>query len=180
MKCTVCILFIINLAFGVSVEKWQESEDGSRFYIEAATKYNWFEALSECARKNMSLIAIDTSEKHQQIDNLLKRLYTSSPSFWIGGHDNAVHLRFEWISTGEPFAFTNWGPKQPATKDKNEHCLLMWSDFKWHDYYCHYKVGYICEENQLVKNVYHVRKFNQNGTYIGGGKNYFFYFHNGN
>ncbi|XP_065361462.1 lectin subunit alpha-like [Calliphora vicina] len=155
MKCTVCILFIINLAFAVPVEKWQESEDGSKFYIEADTKYNWFEALSECARKNMSLIAIDTSAKHQQIDNLLKRFYNSSPSFWIGGHDNALHLRYEWISTGQPLSFTNWGPGQPADKLKDEHCLLIWSDFQWHDNSCNNKHGFICEENQLVKYVCH-------------------------
>lgn len=39
-------------------------------------KFNWFEAWSDCARKNMSLIAIDTLAKHEQIDHLLKRLYS--------------------------------------------------------------------------------------------------------
>ncbi|XP_037813366.1 lectin subunit alpha-like [Lucilia sericata] len=151
MKSIVYILILINAVSSVPEQKWRESEDGSKFYIEVTKKVNFFEAWSDCARKNMSLIAIDSYAKHQQIDGLLRRLYTSCPSVWIGGHDNAVHLRFEWMSTGEPFSFTNWGPGQPADTAKDEHCLLIWTDFQWHDYPCTGKLGYICEEIQWLR-----------------------------
>lgn len=34
--------------------------------------------MHDCARRNMSLIAIDTFAKHQQIDGLLRRLYSKN------------------------------------------------------------------------------------------------------
>ncbi|XP_037813364.1 lectin subunit alpha-like [Lucilia sericata] len=179
MKCVVVyILFLINLVYCVPEQKWRESEDGSKFYIEPAGKYNWYEAWSDCARKNMSLIAIDTYAKHQQIDNLLKRLYNSCPPVWIAGHDNAVHLRFEWASTGQPFSFTNWGANQPADTTKNEPCILMWTDFQWHDYPCTNKLGYICEEHPLVKNGCN-KPLLTNAQDMSDLKNILFYFRNG-
>lgn len=100
------------------------------------------------------------------------------PPIWISGHDNAVHLRFEWATTGETFTFTNWGPSQPADTTKNEHCILMWTDFQWHDYPCTNKLGYICEENHLVKNSCH-KPWITNPKDMNDLKNVLFYFNNG-
>lgn len=147
----------------------------------------------------MTLIAIDSYAKHQQIDNLLKRLYSkyfigleencqknmvclsvsaSCPPVWISGNDNAVHLRYEWASTGEPFSFTNWGPNQPADAAKDEHCILMWKDFQWHDYPCTNKLGYICEENHLMKGRCQ-KPWSNRANDINELKNLLFYFNNG-
>ncbi|KAM7356635.1 lectin subunit alpha-like isoform 2-T2 [Cochliomyia hominivorax] len=152
MKGAVCTLILIHLVACMPQQKWHQSNDGSKFYIETTKMYNWFEAISECARKNMSLIAIDTFEKHQQIDSLLRRLYDKFNDVWIGGHENALAYRYEWITTGETFTFTNWGPGQPNESEYGKHCFLMSSDFQWYDQNCtSNKIGFICEEHPLVK-----------------------------
>ncbi|KAM7356254.1 lectin subunit alpha-like [Cochliomyia hominivorax] len=179
MKSVVYTLILIKLAASIPQQKWRESDDGSKFYIETSQKFNWFEALSECARKNMSLIAIDTFAKHQQIDSLLRRLYDKCPPLWISGHDNAVEYRHEWMSTGETFTFTNWGPNQPANTKDGEHCFLFWHDFQWHDGNCSTaKLGFICEENSLAK-----RLCENNRIYgtkeVNDLKNILLYFKNG-
>uniref|UniRef100_A0A1I8P8Q4 C-type lectin domain-containing protein n=1 Tax=Stomoxys calcitrans TaxID=35570 RepID=A0A1I8P8Q4_STOCA len=139
-------------ALTVAVNKWHNSEDGSLFYIDTEAKYNWFAAWNECARKNMSLIAIDTHYKHLQIDTLIRKLFAACPSFWLSGHDNAVDLRYEWALTGEVFTFTNWGPSQPDRLGNKEHCVLIWQNtWQWYDLSCDYKLGFICEENRYIK-----------------------------
>lgn len=36
MRSIVCILFLINLVISIPEQKWRESDDGSKFYIEPA------------------------------------------------------------------------------------------------------------------------------------------------
>ncbi|KNC28722.1 hypothetical protein FF38_09443 [Lucilia cuprina] len=146
------ILLIATLSGSVPMEKWHRSSDESLYYIETEPKYNWFEAWNECARKNMSLMAIDTFYKHTQIDTLLRRLFPTSPSFWLSGHDNAVDKRYEWATSGEVFSFTNWGPGQPDRLNNNEHCILIWQNtWQWYDLPCSHKLGFLCEENIFLK-----------------------------
>ncbi|XP_075150759.1 lectin subunit alpha-like [Haematobia irritans] len=152
----VIVAGISSMVSSVAVEKWHNSHDGSLFYIDTELKYNWFAAWNECARKNMSLIAIDSSYKHQQIDALIRKLFSSCPSFWIAGHDNAIDLRYEWATTGELFTFTNWGPSQPDRLGNREHCILIWQGtWEWFDLPCDHKLGFICEENRYIKEKSH-------------------------
>ncbi|XP_065357710.1 lectin subunit alpha-like [Calliphora vicina] len=152
MKQFISILVIITLAGSVQVEKWFKSADDSLYYIEAEAKYSWFEAWNECARKNMTLIAIDTEYKDFQIDALIRKLFVKCPSFWLAGHDNAVDMRYEWVTTGNVFSFTNWGPGQPDRLNNNEHCILIWQNtWQWYDLPCSHKLGFICEENEFLK-----------------------------
>uniref|UniRef100_A0A1I8Q715 C-type lectin domain-containing protein n=1 Tax=Stomoxys calcitrans TaxID=35570 RepID=A0A1I8Q715_STOCA len=132
-----------------AVQKWHKSADGSLFYIENERKFTWFGAWNECARKNMSLMAIDSYSKHVQIDTLIRKLYAAGPGLWIGGNDNDLTNRYEWSATGEIFSFTYWGPNQP--KRGVNHCILIWDDFKWHDWPCTNKLGFVCEENRFIK-----------------------------
>ncbi|XP_011293768.2 lectin subunit alpha [Musca domestica] len=148
----VLVVTLLSMATGIAVEKWHKSEDGSLFYIDTEAKYNWHGAWNECARKNMSLIAIDSRYKHLQIDTLIKKLFAACPSFWIAGHDNAIDLRYEWATSGEIFSFTNWGPGQPDRLNNNEHCILIWQNtWQWYDLPCGHKLGFICEENRYIK-----------------------------
>uniref|UniRef100_A0A1I8PYS7 C-type lectin domain-containing protein n=1 Tax=Stomoxys calcitrans TaxID=35570 RepID=A0A1I8PYS7_STOCA len=155
MKQIAYVLIFMALAAmasSMAIQKWRNSEDGSLFYIDTEAKYNWYGAWNECVRKNMSLIAIDSYYKHQQIDSLLRKLFPTCPSFWIGGHDNAIDLRYEWASTGEVFTFTNWGTSQPDRSGNKEHCILIWQNtWEWYDLPCEHKLGFICEENRYIK-----------------------------
>uniref|UniRef100_A0A1I8PDE6 C-type lectin domain-containing protein n=1 Tax=Stomoxys calcitrans TaxID=35570 RepID=A0A1I8PDE6_STOCA len=143
----VCSL--IALVSAQAVQKWHKSEDGSLYYIENERKFTWFGAWNECARKNMSLIAIDSYSKHVQIDSLIRKLYGTGPGLWIGGSDNDLTDRYEWHATGEIFTLTLWGPGQPKRGDN--HCILIWEDFKWYDGLCTLKLGFVCEENRFLK-----------------------------
>ncbi|XP_005186597.1 lectin subunit alpha [Musca domestica] len=152
MKCIAILVLLTPLVTGAVIKKWHKSDDGSLYYVENEQKFNWFEALHECARKNMSLIAIDRYDRHFQIDTLIRSLFPTSPPFWIAGHDMAVDTRYQWATTGEIFTFTNWGQGQPGRSNNNEHCILIWTTWDWHDLPCtSSKLGFICEENRLLK-----------------------------
>ncbi|XP_075150758.1 lectin subunit alpha-like [Haematobia irritans] len=139
----------VSVVFGQAIEKWHRSQDGSLFYIENERKFTWFGSWNECARKNMTLVAIDSYAKHMQLDSLIRKLYATGPGVWIGANDNDVTDRYEWYATGEIFTFTYWGPAQP--KRGVNHCILIWDDFKWHDWPCTNKLGFVCEENRFIK-----------------------------
>ncbi|TMW41566.1 hypothetical protein DOY81_013355, partial [Sarcophaga bullata] len=149
MKSAVCVLLLINVVFSVPEQKWRESEDGSKFFIETDKKYTWFQAWNNCARKNMSLIAIDTYEKHQQFDKLLRKYYNKLTYIWIGGHNYDNSLQYQWASTGEVFTFTNWHPNEPDARQNT--CVRLDVDYQWYNSDCFNKFGYICEENQANK-----------------------------
>uniref|UniRef100_A0A1I8PWF5 C-type lectin domain-containing protein n=1 Tax=Stomoxys calcitrans TaxID=35570 RepID=A0A1I8PWF5_STOCA len=150
MKLLVLVLgSLIAWVSAQAVQKWQKSEDGSLYYIENERKFTWFGSWNECARKNMSLVAIDSYKKHMQVDSLLRKLYGTGPGLWIGGNDNDLTDRYEWYATGEIFTLTYWGPAQP--KRGVNHCILIWEDFKWHDWPCTNKLGFVCEENRFLK-----------------------------
>ncbi|TMW43535.1 hypothetical protein DOY81_011385, partial [Sarcophaga bullata] len=149
MKSVACVLLLINVVFCNVVVKWRESEDGSKFYIETATKYTWFQAWNTCARKSASLLAIDTYEKYVQIGNLLRRNYDQLPDVWIGGHNYEDSSQYQWASTGEALTFTNWYSNNPGSA--KDHCIRMYTDFQWRNSNCTNKFGYICEDNETAK-----------------------------
>ncbi|XP_075150763.1 lectin subunit alpha-like [Haematobia irritans] len=176
MKLLLILCAIISLTNCAVVKKWHKSDNGDLYYIENESKYNWFEAWNECARKNMSLLAIDRYERHYQIDILIKGLFPTCPSFWIAGTDNAVDGRYEWATTGEVFTFTNWGSGQPG-RTAGEHCILIWTTWDWHDLPCTHKLGFICEENRFLKGKCHGK---ESDDYNGFAKTFIWRNYNGN
>ncbi|XP_013113412.1 lectin subunit alpha [Stomoxys calcitrans] len=176
MKSVIILSTLVYIASATVVRKWHRSDNGALYFIEPEQKFNWFEAWNECARKNMSLIAIDRYEGHYQIDSLIRKLFTTCPSFWLAGNDNAVDGRYEWATTGEIFTFTNWGSGQPG-RTTGEHCILLWTTWDWHDLTCTHKLGFICEENRAVKEKC---KGKDSDDYMGFGKTFIWRNYNGN
>ncbi|XP_005176182.2 lectin subunit alpha-like [Musca domestica] len=134
----------------IPVEKWFQLEGGNQtVFIEREYKYNWFQARNECLQKNMTLIAIDSSEKSALLTSLLKRVFEKPHNLWIGGDDLGQQDVFVWSSTGKRFEFTNWSKGNPSHNHGLEHCVNLWehSDFEWNDAPCSESKGFICEEN---------------------------------
>ena len=97
------VFFAIVLLFGLarSSPDWAETENGHKYLIESKyevnivvtiqnikskeilnqnlfpyfVQYTWFEALHECSKRNMSLVALDTAEKNFDMTKLLKNRF---------------------------------------------------------------------------------------------------------
>ncbi|XP_059224272.1 lectin subunit alpha [Stomoxys calcitrans] len=151
-KWVVILLAIIKVTKGTPHDKWQKVDEAGKIFIEQEQKFTWFEANNECAIRNMTLIAVDTFEKNQVIDSLLRKKFPVSPNLWIGGSDLGQEGKFIWSSTGKSFEFTNWQHQQPDNSKNDEHCVhyRINSDFEWNDAQCWGKMGFICEENRFL------------------------------
>ncbi|XP_075159347.1 lectin subunit alpha-like [Haematobia irritans] len=150
------VIFLITLAYplieATPYDKWHTIQEFGKIFIEQEEKYTWFEAGIECAIRNMTLITVDTVERNQAVDALLRKKFQNIPNLWIGGSDLGEEGKFVWSSTGKPFEFTNWQSQQPDNNKNDEHCVhyRRTSDFEWNDAQCWEKFGFICEENHFL------------------------------
>ncbi|XP_065364072.1 lectin subunit alpha-like [Calliphora vicina] len=152
LKRILFLAIIIEIANSIPVDKWQKSEDLPTFFINTENKYNWHEAWNECASRNMSLVAVDTIEKHTALQTVLRKKFAKAPNLWLGGHDLGESGKYIWSSTGKQFDFSNWSNGNPDNYKGLENCAHIWdqTDFEWNDGSCKSKIGYICEENRFV------------------------------
>ena len=130
------------------------------------------EALHECAKRNLSLVSVDSYEKNNEFVKLLQRrfgkyvykrdleiCYVVSFStlgggrdLWIGGSVSTSEnneRKFVWASHGKTFDFTHWQDGEPNNLGGDQPCVHTWSisnDFRWADGQYYLKYGYICEE----------------------------------
>ncbi|KAM7348125.1 lectin subunit alpha-like [Cochliomyia hominivorax] len=152
LKRLLLVSILIEIAYCVPVNKWHKTEDLPTFFINTENKFNWFEAWNECAARIMSLIAVDTLEKHKALDEVLRKKFTKPPNLYLGGNDLGESGKYIWYSTGKPFDFSNWSSGNPDNYKGVENCAHIWdqTDFEWNDTTCKSKMGYICEENRFV------------------------------
>lgn len=68
--------------------------------------------------------------------------------FWTGGNDIDVEGQWRWVTSGNPFTFTDWGPGEPNDTGGNEDCMLLLSNtgYTWNDLPCSTNSLYICEK----------------------------------
>uniref|UniRef100_A0A1I8PKR8 C-type lectin domain-containing protein n=1 Tax=Stomoxys calcitrans TaxID=35570 RepID=A0A1I8PKR8_STOCA len=141
------IIFILTF-YKVNGHNWHTTEDDNKFYIETEMKYNWFEAFAECNRLKMSLMAVDSKHKQELLKEVTESI-ADEPKLWLGGHDNAVSRRFEWISTGETFRYSNWHKNEPNNNAEN--CVMTFDrTLQWNDAPCSTKLGFVCEANPML------------------------------
>ncbi|XP_073822440.1 uncharacterized protein [Musca autumnalis] len=118
------------------------------FYIERSENVTWFAASNNCLNRGMVLVAIDSSEKHQQLETIKDDLHERS---WTGGL-RTTNDQFRWIFKGQSFNYTNWSKKQPDNDKNIEDCVEVLShEMTWNDLNCNTLLGYICEEIPAVK-----------------------------
>uniref|UniRef100_A0A1I8Q0F5 C-type lectin domain-containing protein n=1 Tax=Stomoxys calcitrans TaxID=35570 RepID=A0A1I8Q0F5_STOCA len=156
LKLSLLTLVALQVTSAVPYDKCDkpekdELEEYGNVFIEHEQKYNWFEAWNECAMRNMTLMAIDTTERHGVMNSMLRKRFTKCPNLWIGGNDLGEEGKFVWSPTGRPFEFSNWQKGQPDNYKSNENCVHYYdiTDFEWNDAACSLKMGFICEENRF-------------------------------
>lgn len=195
-KISFSVLLLISLQLYVcGVPQWAVTESGKKYLIEDKYqvlrhtisrfsyitiefyfKYTWLEALHECAKRNLSLVSLDSYEKNQEFVKLMQKRFGKNicirakkvcvhnsrvilgggRDLWIGGSvstsDNNER-KFVWASHGKTFDFSHWQEGEPNNLDGNQPCVHTWSisnDFRWADGQYYLKYGYICEETALL------------------------------
>ncbi|XP_013112297.2 lectin subunit alpha [Stomoxys calcitrans] len=130
------------------------ADDGTKFLIEMESKYNWFEALHECGRRNYQLVEVHDGDKHNTLLKTLNTFLGKSTNLWLGANDQFSGDRdlkrpFYWASSGKRMTFSHWCKDNPNNDDGEEHCVHTWEDvenFGWNDNTCTSKMGFVCEE----------------------------------
>ncbi|XP_073822447.1 uncharacterized protein isoform X2 [Musca autumnalis] len=146
IRTTILWATLAGFFCAVASSGFVKTQDGDTFYIETSAKFTWYEALSDCVRLKMTLVAIYSPEKSQKLANLG---YVDSVRVWIGGHDLTNGRQFQWISNSHIFDYTNWNKGEP--NNRNEHCVEMfYPSMLWNDAPCDHRRGFICEEIPAV------------------------------
>ncbi|KAG8277180.1 hypothetical protein J6590_048106 [Homalodisca vitripennis] len=88
------------------------------------------------------------SGQHMGTDKRLR------PHFWVSGMNLALTETWTWMSTGQPFTFTDWTPGQPDNwldLAVGEHCVLFWEagNYTWDNGICLDQSYFICEYYDL-------------------------------
>ncbi|XP_058977482.1 perlucin-like protein [Musca domestica] len=146
------LLFILSIRCVFGEEKWYDAEDGSRYLVVDEDNYNWYEALTACATRGLSLVSIQSEEKQNALVDVLKK--TGKMFYWIGAVGTYIPnggLVFRWINDGEEFDYTNWRPSEPNGRG-NENCVhLDRHNYRWNDNNCRTnKMALVCEEISRV------------------------------
>ncbi|KNC25659.1 hypothetical protein FF38_04940 [Lucilia cuprina] len=140
------------------------SERNKTFYIDHEEKYDWFESIAKCARMDMSLMAIDSKVKWDDVLSMIQKQFGKKLILWTSGYAVGEKREFFWMTTGEEFTFTNWTSGNPDFSEKNEYCVQIGTGphSEWNDNKCSKKFGFICEFKDHQCNKYYNDKITQN------------------
>ncbi|KAM7361070.1 lectin subunit alpha-like [Cochliomyia hominivorax] len=143
----ILFLLIWQQVCGITHEKLYTSDGKKIFYIENEYKYDWFEALTKCARMNMTLLTIDSKSKSDNINQIVLKTFGKNIVLWAGGYAVGTNRDFKWVATGEEFTYTFWHGANPDFSGKVEFCMQIgWgSKMEWNDNNCTKKFGFVCE-----------------------------------
>uniref|UniRef100_A0A1I8PA14 C-type lectin domain-containing protein n=1 Tax=Stomoxys calcitrans TaxID=35570 RepID=A0A1I8PA14_STOCA len=130
--------------------KFYTTQDRTKLYIERDQKLNWYEAQSQCAMRNMSLITLDSVKKFKQFTRLSDNEFCYNfPDSWIGGHGKRDGT-YAWISTGYNFNFTQWERYQPITGGERKCVLILGNTYEWVSEFCSELRGFVCESLPIL------------------------------
>ncbi|XP_065356067.1 lectin subunit alpha-like [Calliphora vicina] len=149
------VLLISHINVSYSTGKIYTTDENQQYYINEDQQYTWFDALGECLKLNMTLVAIETSTKSQEINTLVTETFGKTVVLWVGGimTRNEHKRNYNWITTGQLFNYTFWkGTNNPDFTNDNEYCIeIGWGvNMEWNDDYCGRKYGFICEHNDQL------------------------------
>ncbi|XP_073831779.1 lectin subunit alpha-like [Musca autumnalis] len=149
--CLLALLFFIGVV--IAEPQWYNSTDGRQYLIERAAKYNWFRANHECTRRKLQLVEIQSESKNKALVQLLKSIFGTSASLWLGGHDQfnseiSTNRPFYWSASGKIMSYSYWYPGEPNNEHNQENCVHIFAHspkFEWNDVSCTNQYGFICE-----------------------------------
>lgn len=114
-------------------------------------QYSWTEAFISCMDRNMTLVTINTEQKSNEINQLVKKIFNTNKNLWVGGiMSRYPQNRYIWLSTGKPFNYTNWDSSNPNFYESKQYCIQIGlnNQMQWNDYPCYEKLGFICESDE--------------------------------
>ncbi|XP_041448348.1 C-type lectin 37Da-like [Drosophila obscura] len=94
------------------------------YYIETRLEKNWFDAYETCRRINADLIAFETIEEWDFVNQYLIKMNIAYV-YWTAGNDLGNEGKHNWFSTGKPLTLDIWYPTEPNNYDGIEHCDLF-------------------------------------------------------
>lgn len=101
--------------------------------------------------RNMTLVTINTEQKSNEINQLVKKIFNTNKDLWVGGiMSRYPQNRYIWLSTGKTFNYTNWDSSNPNFYESKQYCIQIGlnNQMQWNDYPCYEKLGFICEFNE--------------------------------
>ncbi|XP_073828669.1 lectin subunit alpha-like [Musca autumnalis] len=147
--CFILLFFIGTVLADV---KWYTATDGNKYLVDDEKTYNWYEALTECAQRGLTLVSITSEDKNNALLTGLRQL--DHHDYWLGGVATNFRDRglvFSWISTGEDFDYTYWAANEPNGKGGEACVHTTTGDFRWNDHDClNRRFNLLCEENPHV------------------------------
>lgn len=114
-------------------------------------QYSWTEAFISCMERNMTLATIDTEQKSNEINQLVKKAFNGNKYLWVGGIMSRYPQRqYIWMPTGKNFNYTYWSSGQPNFDNGKQFCIHVGHDsnMKWNDAECYWLFGFICQTDQ--------------------------------
>ncbi|XP_071943699.1 uncharacterized protein [Antedon mediterranea] len=121
-----------------------ESHGGKCYCFALSPALTFQEAQRSCENDNGNLVVLTDPDIGSFVQQRARDLYAGD--LWIGLSDRRRERNFEWV-TGEQPTFYDFaqGGRNGGT---NQNCVRLRSvdDYKWDDYNCNRKLGYICQK----------------------------------
>ncbi|XP_061401439.1 uncharacterized protein LOC133337199 [Musca vetustissima] len=120
------LVIVLSLRTVLAEVKWYTAPDGNKYMVDDGNTYNWYDSLTECAKRGLTLVSITTEEKNEALLTGLRQL--NIYEFWLGGVATNFRDRgvvFSWISSGEDFDYTYWRDNEPNGRGEEKFTLAL-------------------------------------------------------
>lgn len=121
---------------------WTRLQTGHAYRFMGSPHLTWRQAELACQRWGAHLVTVTDPGEQAFVARLV---FDYS---WLGASDVAEEGRFRWV-TGERFEYQNFAPEQPNDHPDDsrgpQDCLVMGADGAWHDGWCDFAYGFVCE-----------------------------------
>ncbi|XP_018613168.1 collectin-12-like isoform X1 [Scleropages formosus] len=125
-------------------QPWKLFRD--RCYYFSSERADFEEAEKNCGSRSSSMIIISDMEEQQWV----QREAAGRSFFWLGLTDREEEDTWRWVDGTLP-VFTRWKPGQPdnwkSRDPQGEDCAGMVHQGYWNDFFCHDRLGFICERD---------------------------------
>ena len=118
-------------------------------YMLVDQKMPWLDAEHYCQMlsrpgKMVHLASIHSAEENSFISEYVKKVPTSSGSFWIGYNDRQREKHFKWTD-GSNVTYDNWNAGEP-NNIRDEDCVeKYYSKQTWNDRRCSKQLTFVCK-----------------------------------